>query len=116
MILAAISARRLRRSVSATFLARSDRHCYQQLLESEIAPGITGRQIAGLSGPRVLRRDSGPDEVEFVTIMSFADWAAVEAFAGPDPRAAVVPPAARRLLRRFDQQSAHYEVVSPAEI
>ena len=112
MILAAISARRLRRSVSATFLARSDRHCYQQLLESEIAPGITGRQIAGLSGPRVLR----PDEVEFVTIMSFADWAAVEAFAGPDPRAAVVPPAARRLLRRFDRQSAHYEVVSPAEI
>jgi hypothetical protein len=89
---------------------------YQQLLQSEIAPGITSRHIAGLSGPRVLRRDSGPDEVEFVTIMGFRDWDAVAAFAGPDPQAAVVPPAARRLLKRFDQQSAHYEVVSPAEI
>ena len=48
--------------------------------------------------------------------MSFADRAAVAAFAGPDPQAAVVPPAARRLLRRFDQQSAHYEVVSLADI
>ena len=96
--------------------SKDNADAYQQLLESEIAPGITGRQIAGLSGPRVLRRDSGPDEVEFVTVMSFADWAAVEAFAGPDPRGAVVPPAARRLLRRFDQQSAHYEVVSPADI
>ncbi len=96
--------------------SKQDADTYQQLLESEIAPGITGRQIAGLGGPRVLRRDSGPDEVEFVTIMSFADWAAVEAFAGQDPQAAVVPPAARRLLRRFDQQSAHYEVVSPADI
>ena len=96
--------------------SKDNADAYQQLLESEIAPGITGRQIAGLSGPRVLRRDSGQDEVEFVTVMSFADWAAVEAFAGPDPRGAVVPPAARRLLRRFDQQSAHYEVVSPADI
>ncbi len=96
--------------------SKANADAYQQLLESEIAPGITGRQIAGLSGPRVLRRDSGPDEVEFVTIMSFAAWAAVEAFAGPDPQAAVVPAAARRLLRRFDQQSAHYEVVSPADI
>ncbi len=96
--------------------SKDNADAYQQLLESEIAPGITGRQIAGLSGPRVLRRDSGPDEVEFVTVMSFADWAAVGAFAGPDPQAAVVPPAARRLLSRFDQQSAHYEVVSPADI
>ena len=96
--------------------SKDNADAYQRLLESEIAPGITGRRIAGLGGPRVLRRDSGPDEVEFVTVMSFADWAAVEAFAGPDPRAAVVPPAARRLLRRFDQQSAHYEVVSPADI
>jgi hypothetical protein len=96
--------------------SKDNAHAYQQLLESEIAPGIAGRHIAGLSGPRVLRRDNGPDEVEFITIMSFADWAAVAAFAGPDPQAAVVPPAARRLLRRFDQQSAHYEVVSPADI
>jgi hypothetical protein len=95
--------------------SKDNADAYHQLLLDEVAPGITGRHIAGLSGPRVLRRDSG-DEVEFVTIMSFADWAAVEAFAGRDPQAAVVPPAARRLLKRFDQQSAHYEVVFPADI
>jgi hypothetical protein len=64
----------------------------------------------------VLRRDSGDEDVEFVTIMTFDDWAAVEAFAGPDRQAAVVPPAARLLLKRFDQQPRHYEVVSPADI
>ena len=30
-------------------------------------------------------------------------------------RTAVVPPAARQLLSRFDQESAHYEVVVPAD-
>jgi hypothetical protein len=88
---------------------------YQRLLESEIAPGIAGRRIAGVRGPRLLRRRSGDDEVEFITIMSFPDWAAVEEFAGPGGRAAVVPAAARGLLRRFDRESAHYEVVVPAE-
>src|SRR5690242_9464573 len=88
---------------------------YQQLLEREIAPGIAGRGIAGVRGPRLLRRPSGEDEVEFVTIMSFPDWAAVEAFAGPGGHIAVVPPAARQLLSRFDHESAHYEVVVPAD-
>ncbi|WP_207943154.1 hypothetical protein [Actinomadura sp. KC345] len=43
--------------------------------------------------------------------MTFDDWAAVEAFAGTDPTAAVVPPAARAVLRRFDTESQHYELV-----
>jgi antibiotic biosynthesis monooxygenase (ABM) superfamily enzyme len=93
-----------------------DADAYQKLLQSEIGPGIGARGIPGLRGPRVLRRESADDEVEFVTIMTFADWAAVAAFAGPDQQAAVVPPAARLLLKRFDKQSAHYEVVVPADI
>ncbi len=93
-----------------------DADAYQRLLQDEIAPGIAARGIAGLSGPRVLRRDTADDEVEFVTIMSFTDWAAVEAFAGPGHETAVVPPAARLLLKRFDQRSAHYEVVAAADI
>ena len=94
----------------------ADADAYQQLLEQEIAPGIAGRQIAGVRGPRLLRRDVPGGEVEFVTIMSFPGWDAVAEFAGPDPQVAVVPPAARRLLRRFDERSAHYEVVLPADI
>lgn len=96
--------------------SRRDADAYQQLVRDEIGPAITGRGIAGLRGPRLLRRDSGDDEVEFVTIMTFTDWAAVEEFAGPDRQAAVVPPAARLLLKRFDQQSTHYQVVSQADI
>jgi hypothetical protein len=61
----------------------------------------------------VLRRDTADGEVEFVTIMTFPDWDAVKAFAGSDPEVAVVPPAARRVLERFDERSAHYDVVLP---
>ncbi|XRQ08801.1 antibiotic biosynthesis monooxygenase [Actinomadura welshii] len=84
---------------------------YQGLLDAEIVPGIIDRKVPGLHGVDVLRRESGPDEVEFVTVMTFDDWAAVEEFAGPDRTAAVVPPAAREVLRRFDPESRHYELV-----
>ena len=96
--------------------SKANADAYQQLLDREIGPGIAGRGIVGVHGPRLLRRESGPDEVEFVTIMSFPDWAAVQTFAGPGGHTAVVPPAARQLLSRFDQESAHYDVVVPAGI
>ncbi len=43
--------------------------------------------------------------------MWFDSLDAVRAFAGEDYEAAVVPPAARALLLRFDPRSAHYEVI-----
>ncbi|HEV8264899.1 MAG TPA: hypothetical protein VGQ06_08095 [Gemmatimonadales bacterium] len=82
---------------------------YEQLLRTEIFEGIVARTIDGFLGIDLLRRDHA-QEVEFVTIMWFASVAAVRAFAGADYEAAVVPPAARALLRRFDARSAHYEV------
>jgi hypothetical protein len=83
---------------------------YQTLLLGEIGPGIAARGIPGVTGPQVLRRDLD-DEAEFVTVMTFPDWPAVQAFAGPEPLDAVVPAAARRLLSRFDAQSQHYETL-----
>lgn len=82
---------------------------YEELLRTEIFEGIVGRTIEGFLGIDLLRRDHA-QEVEFVTIMWFASLPAVRAFAGTDFEAAVVPPAARALLRRFDARSAHYEV------
>jgi hypothetical protein len=82
---------------------------YEQLLNGTIAPGIMQRGIAGLRDLAVLR--SQGDEVEFLTVMTFDDWKAVEAFAGPDKTAAVVPPAARAVLSRFDAHSQHYELL-----
>jgi len=83
---------------------------YEELLRTEIFQGIAARRIEGFRRIDLLRR-SHPDEVEFVTIMWSDSPAAVQAFAGPDHELAVVPPAARALLRRFDARSAHYETV-----
>ncbi len=82
---------------------------YERLLRSEIFTGIVARTIDGFLGIDLLRRDHA-QEVEFVTIMWFSSLPAVRKFAGADFEAAVVPPAARALLRRFDARSAHYEV------
>jgi len=82
---------------------------YESLLHREIFEGIVGRMIPGFRSIDLLRRDAG-GEVEFVTIMWFDSLDAVREFAGADHEVAVVPPAARSLLTRFDQRSAHYEV------
>ena len=89
---------------------RHDADSYQRLLEEEIIPGIAARGIPGVDGPVVLRRDAADNEVEFITMMTFVDTDGIEAFGGREG-ASVVPPAARALLRRFDEHSQHYDVV-----
>ena len=82
---------------------------YERLLQEEVLVRIGKRNIPGYLGIELLRREGG-DAVEFVTVMRFESLASVRAFAGDDYEVAVVPPEARRLLARFDQRSAHYEV------
>ncbi len=82
---------------------------YEGLLKEEIFVGIGNRNIPGYHGIRLLRRAAG-SEVEFVTIMTFDDLAAVREFAGEDYEAAVVPAKARAVLSRFDPRSQHYEL------
>jgi heme-degrading monooxygenase HmoA len=82
---------------------------YERLLEEEIFEGIADRRIGGFQGIDLLRRESG-EEVEFVTIMWFDSMADVRTFAGSDHEVAVVPAAARAVLSRFDERSAHYDV------
>lgn len=83
---------------------------YETLLKTQIFPGILARRIAGFSKIELLRRTTG-DEVEFITIMWFSSLDAIKAFAGADYETAVVPPAARAVLSRFDVKSQHYEVM-----
>lgn len=87
-----------------------DADAYERLLRDEIFTGIADRKIPGFRGIELLRR-SVTDGVEFMTIMRFDSLDAVRAFAGADYEAAVVPPAARALLDRFDARSTHYAVV-----
>jgi heme-degrading monooxygenase HmoA len=90
-----------------TTLANAD--AYENLLKTEIFVGISKRQIRGFRNIHLLRRNI-PDAVEFITVMWFDSIEAVREFAGEDYEKAVVPPAARALLSRFDEQSQHYEV------
>ena len=85
---------------------------YQHLLTTSIVPSIISRAIPGLVGVDILRRTDGHDtDNEFVTLMTFDEWSAVETFAGSDRKGAVVPAAAREVLKRYDEHSQHYEVV-----
>jgi antibiotic biosynthesis monooxygenase (ABM) superfamily enzyme len=92
--------------------SRPNADAYERLLREEVFRGIAARKIAGYHGIELLRRDVG-DEVEFQTLMWFESLDAVEAFAGTPYDQAVVPPAARALLARFDDRSAHYDVRIP---
>jgi heme-degrading monooxygenase HmoA len=89
---------------------RGNAAAYEDLLRSEILPGIARRGIRGLTGEHLLRREDG-EEIEFVTILWFESMEAVREFAGEDYETAVVPEKARRLLARFDARSQHYETV-----
>jgi hypothetical protein len=88
---------------------------YQELLDSTIVPGILDRQIRGLFGIDILRRadpNGDTSEVEFVTIMTFDGWAAIEEFANGSRTSSVVPARARELLTHFDEHSQHHLVVA----
>jgi len=82
---------------------------YENLLRSEIFPGIVERRIDGFRRIELYRAPAG-DEVEFVTLMWFDSMDAIKAFAGADCETAVVPPKARAVLKRFEPRSQHYEV------
>jgi heme-degrading monooxygenase HmoA len=82
---------------------------YETLLKTQIFPGILARDIEGFRRIELLRRPAG-EEVEFITLMYFTSLDAIRAFAGEDYETAVVPPAARAVLSRFDARSMHYEV------
>lgn len=83
---------------------------YEELLRGTVAPGIMAREVPGLRELLVLRRMPTEAEAEFLTLMTFDDWTAVERFAGENAASSVVPPAARALLDRYDERSRHYEL------
>lgn len=82
---------------------------YENLLKTEIFPGIAAKNIPGYQAIELLRRDSG-EEVEFVTAMAFDSLDSVKNFMGEDYETAYVPEKARAVLKRFDERSQHYEI------
>ena len=91
-----------------TTLENADK--YQSLLKNEVFPGIEARNIPGYQSIELMRSVHS-DEVEFVTIMTFDSLQNVIDFQGEDYTRCYVPDAAERLLKRWDQFSAHYDVI-----
>ena len=82
---------------------------YENLLKTEIFPGIASKNVPGYRGIQLYRRALN-DEVEFMTVMRFDSRDAVRQFAGEEYEKAYVPPKAREVLSRFDERSLHYEI------
>jgi antibiotic biosynthesis monooxygenase (ABM) superfamily enzyme len=86
---------------------RENADSYAKIVSEQVLPGIAARRFSGYHGTYLLRRDLD-DEVEFATVMIFESLDDIRAFAGDDYETAYVPPAARAVLARFDEKSAHY--------
>ena len=82
---------------------------YESMLKPELLPGIS--KAKGYRGSYLLRRAAG-EEVEFVTILLWESLDDIRAIAGADYEGAVIPEERRRVLRRWDERAAHYEVAA----
>jgi heme-degrading monooxygenase HmoA len=88
--------------------ADENARAYEELFRERILPGL--RRIDGFVDAYVLCKDM-EGETEITTITLFESMDAIRAFAGEDPTKAHVTPEARRLLSRFEDTVAHYNVV-----
>ena len=84
---------------------------YEDLLKQEIFKGIAEKNIKGYKGIKLLKRKLNNREYEFITIMRFEDIDSVKEFMGENYEDAYVLPEAQKLLKRFDKQSQHYEIL-----
>jgi heme-degrading monooxygenase HmoA len=86
-----------------------DADAYETMLKPELLPGIS--KVKGYRGSYLLRRVLG-QETEFMTIMLWDSVDAIRAVTGPDYETAVIPDERRKYLTRYEQRSAHYEIVA----
>ena len=84
---------------------------YESLLGEEVLLEIAQRSIPGYKGAELFVRESDNHEMEFITLLRFETLDAVKIFAGKDYEQPVIPPDARRLLKRHSERSRHYKIV-----
>lgn len=91
------------------YTTQADADIYEDLLKTEIIPGIEGKNIKGYKGFQVLRREL-ENEVEFMTIITFDRIESVKQFVGEDHEKVYVPEEAQKVLKRYDQKAVHYDL------
>jgi heme-degrading monooxygenase HmoA len=84
---------------------------YEKLVREEVLLEIAQRSIPGYKGAELFVREADNNEMEFITLLRFETLDAVKIFAGKDYQKPVIPPDARRLLKRHSERSLHYKVV-----
>ena len=78
---------------------------YQKILNKKVLPSIEAKKIPGY---KKIERE---DEVEFITIMTFDSLQNVKDFQGEDYKRCYVPDVARKVLKRWDKESTHYDLI-----
>src|SRR5258708_6844719 len=82
---------------------------YNAHLERETFPSL--RRLPGFVDASILRRETAEGtEFQIVTVWQSLD--AIQAFAGQNLTAAVVPDAAQELMATYDRFVVHYEIVA----
>ena len=82
---------------------------YRRHFATRVVPHL--KELAGHQGAYLLERAVG-GEVEFTAVTLWESMDRILAFTGPDPSVAIVEPAARAVLVRFDEFATHYEAAS----
>ena len=83
---------------------------YQDVLLNKVIPGIEAMNIQGLRKFEVLRIEQ-EDEVEFVTMMTFDSLEDVIGLQGKDYKKCYVPDVAQKVLKRWDKEAVHYDII-----
>ncbi len=82
---------------------------YEAFIRIEVFPKLS--EVRGFLGGKLLRRNLF-QEVEFVALSHFDSLESVRAAAGDEFGYVIIPETGRKLLSRFDQRVAIYEVVA----
>lgn len=83
---------------------------YQKVLQELVLPGIEAKHIPGYKGVEVLRIEL-EDEVEFITSMTFESIKNVIDFQGENYKRSYVPEVAQKVLKHWDLEATHYELI-----
>lgn len=83
---------------------------YQAILSKEVLPGIEAKKISGYRKIEVLRKEH-EHEVEFVTIMTYDSLEDIIQLQGEDYKKCYVPDIAQAVLKHWDQEAEHYELL-----
>ena len=85
---------------------------YVAHLKSDTFPKLAS--LAGFVRASILRREIASG-TEFQVVTVWESLQAIQAFAGVDIEAAVVPAVAQAMMVEFDRRAAHYEIVHTSE-